>query len=373
LDPRDTPTTFGGVGGKPWYVLTDAQGDLVSIAHLPTGSNAVAEVGGQWTYSPYGEVLTYEKLRPHPVVVFGHKTLAVDRLDVANPVQWDLEMGYISELPRLVPGARVFGYARNRTLDIARGRWLQNDPNASGVSLQSSTFHGGGSTAEVADVNLSARCRDGLSLNASYRSTPFMASDPLGLSIFALPPPQAIKTYVDYNKAVGAAGAGIAGWLQSISPMAYIGGVNLGLLGSAAYRGSTYGYPTAGSLLYGRDKLADTGFRYNYAAEAELSTEAGVFDSAFEGSAGSGGSGPDNDDGNGGKPSPSPKSKKACINSSQRIADGPDIRDVNRLVKTYGGRLENWRKRKGWDIDRSEWHWYENTRDGIGRKEWKPK
>jgi hypothetical protein len=182
LDPRDTPTTFGGVGGKPWYVLTDAQGDLVSIAHVPTGSNQSAEVGGQWTYSPYGEVLTYEKLRPHPVVVFGHKTLAVDRLDVANPIQWDLELGYISELPRLTPGARLFGYARNRTLDIARGRWLQDDPNASGVILLTTVpFHGnakfGGPQAPVVRV----RIMDGLSMSGYSRSDPVGRHDQLGL------------------------------------------------------------------------------------------------------------------------------------------------------------------------------------------------
>ncbi|HEX8876105.1 MAG TPA: hypothetical protein VF777_05105 [Phycisphaerales bacterium] len=52
---------------KPWYAAFDAQGDLVSLLHQPTGTSP-AEVAGQWTYSPYGQVLTYEQIHDHPLV-----------------------------------------------------------------------------------------------------------------------------------------------------------------------------------------------------------------------------------------------------------------------------------------------------------------
>ena len=61
-----------------------------------------------------------------------------------------------------------------------------------------------------------------------------------------------------------------------------------------------------------------------------------------------------------------------------RIAKDNDIRDIERLIKQWGGSIKNWEKMKGWmpsnngDFD-VEIHWYQNLKDGIGRVEPKSK
>lgn len=63
------------------------------------------------------------------------------------------------------------------------------------------------------------------------------------------------------------------------------------------------------------------------------------------------------------------------IARSRIIAIGPGIRDLPRLLATYGGKARRWKKKaspprrdnRGW----YEYHWYEHH--GIGRKEVKQK
>ena len=62
---------------------------------------------------------------------------------------------------------------------------------------------------------------------------------------------------------------------------------------------------------------------------------------------------------------------KQMLSGSVVIARGPDIGDVRRLIRTYGGRRRDWVKKKTWDALGNEWHWYECR--GIGRVEIKPK
>ena len=65
------------------------------------------------------------------------------------------------------------------------------------------------------------------------------------------------------------------------------------------------------------------------------------------------------------------------IDNAETIADGSSIRDLTRLVRTYG--RGQWRKRKGQGLvelrngarRRVELHWYEAH--GIGRREIKIK
>ncbi len=149
---------------------------------------SAASVAGQWTYSPYGEVLTYDALAAggvHPAVVFGHKTLAVDRLD-APTLTWENESepgagdGSLFETQRLVPDGRLIAYARNRTLDIKRGRPLQNDPNAAGSPLSSGGFQGSSVSTQVPVVSLTQRTMDGTNLYSYLLSSPAIGRDPMG-------------------------------------------------------------------------------------------------------------------------------------------------------------------------------------------------
>jgi len=63
------------------------------------------------------------------------------------------------------------------------------------------------------------------------------------------------------------------------------------------------------------------------------------------------------------------------IAQSRVIAKGRRIRDLNRLIKTYGGIPSKWLKKSSptFEIngDQYEYHWYEHT--GIGRFEIKIK
>ena len=68
-----------------------------------------------------------------------------------------------------------------------------------------------------------------------------------------------------------------------------------------------------------------------------------------------------------------PIDKKQVASTARKIAEGLDIDDVQRLVKEHGGEAKNWQKMKGWDVDGTEWHWYQNLRDGIGKVEFKVK
>jgi hypothetical protein len=60
---------------------------------------------------------------------------------------------------------------------------------------------------------------------------------------------------------------------------------------------------------------------------------------------------------------------------SRVIAKGHRIRDVQRLVRTYGGRKSKWVKKSSPRFEmgggRYEYHWYEHP--GIGRVELKRK
>jgi hypothetical protein len=191
IDPRDTGTgVVSAFGGKPWYAVNDAQGDLVALLHKQTASSTV-QIAAQWTYSPYGEVLTYEQFHPHPVVVFGHKSLVVDRLDT-QAMSWDTDLGTISDTQRLIPGAKLIAYARNRTYAPGLGRWLQQDPNASGQSVRDViAYHGLSPVPQTASTDVQFRLSDGINLFSFARSNPVIHSDPTGLFVGSfLPGPE---------------------------------------------------------------------------------------------------------------------------------------------------------------------------------------
>jgi len=189
IDPyaEENHAGAGGPQGKPWFILTDAQGDVASIVGVTNYfSGPIATVAGQWTYSPYGEVLTYDRLTDHPAVVFGHKTLAIDRLD-GPPLTWENESepgagdGTLFETRRLEPGTDLLVYARNRSMRPKFGRWMQSDPNASGgICLQAPICMGGRFTPLANNENFENRFMDGQNLMC-LGGSPIRFDDPLGL------------------------------------------------------------------------------------------------------------------------------------------------------------------------------------------------
>ncbi|MFK2853934.1 RHS repeat-associated core domain-containing protein [Dyella humi] len=59
---------------------------------------------------------------------------------------------------------------------------------------------------------------------------------------------------------------------------------------------------------------------------------------------------------------------KQVSTNSEEIAKGNRIRKVDELVRRFGGKARDWCKKKGWDAEGNEWHWYENNGRKIGWK-----
>lgn len=103
------------------WPLQDAGGDVIALCDL-AGVNASARVLTQVVYDAYGRVIGRDDpATPStgpPELRVGHKGLFFDRLDAGI---FDVTLG--RETPRLATGARLSGYARNRTLHADLGRW----------------------------------------------------------------------------------------------------------------------------------------------------------------------------------------------------------------------------------------------------------
>jgi hypothetical protein len=81
-----------------------------------------------------------------------------------------------------MPGATLLAYARNRTYSPGLGRWLQQDPNASGQGVIGSLrFHGDALTAFGIFLDVQTRVGNGLNLFNFVGNNPIGRADPLGL------------------------------------------------------------------------------------------------------------------------------------------------------------------------------------------------
>jgi hypothetical protein len=76
-----------------------------------------------------------------------------------------------------------------------------------------------------------------------------------------------------------------------------------------------------------------------------------------------------------GEPRPIPVLSRQTLSLSRVIARGRRIRDIERLVRQYGGKASRWLKKSSPAFpvgdDLYEHHWYEHP--GIGRRELKRK
>jgi len=79
----------------------------------------------------------------------------------------------------------------------------------------------------------------------------------------------------------------------------------------------------------------------------------------------------DSGGGGGGSALAGPKWTRKMLSESEIIAQGYNIREVDDLVRIYGGNPNGWKKMKGWDEYGQEWHWYYHP--DVGRVKVKPK
>ena len=178
----------------PWWPVQDGGGDVVASAGVPepwaaAGGTNVAVVAAQWQYDAYGALISSELFatglesspgvpRATPTTHVGHKGLFVDRLDagVVDPATF-------ADRPRQVPYAHAVYHVRNRAYQPALGRWMQQDPNATAMSLIEASAHSGrGMDAIALAFDAESRYGDGYNLYEYLGSNPWNRSDPMGLS-----------------------------------------------------------------------------------------------------------------------------------------------------------------------------------------------
>ncbi len=179
----------GNAGSDPLYVLQDAS---YTVTGLVNQSGGVVE---QYRYDPYGRVIEVGNPTPWPNThrrnAVGHQGLFFDRLEATGPGANGaggpqlLAAAPVNTLqPWATPPAdlnpRGLYQNRNRTLDPVLGRFLQRDPNASGVmvaSVELTPLLGNPITVFDSD----SRLHDSLSLYQYTQSNPFTFRDPMGL------------------------------------------------------------------------------------------------------------------------------------------------------------------------------------------------
>ncbi len=142
-------------------------------------ANGTARVAAQWSFEPYGDVIAAEHIHDFPVQTLGHKGLFLDRLD--NPTNGPVSLGG-NEAHRLVPFAHSLYHNRNRAYSPSVGRFLQQDPNQTAMSLLEGSYHGSAMGAAALSYSLEGLYTDGFSLYQYLGSSPVSRFDPTGLS-----------------------------------------------------------------------------------------------------------------------------------------------------------------------------------------------
>jgi hypothetical protein len=177
-------------------VITDAVGDCVGLIRERTaGEEAI--VAWQGTYEPYGALVTSHSRVVHPHLRAGHKGLFAERLDGGVVTGW---AGI--ETPRLTPISTLMYHNRSRTYLPGLGRFLQSDPNASGLAVVASVPHGGrGAGLTVLGADLSALTGDGVHLYQYVRGNPVAGRDPTGLFFSINPFERTLETLTQGRQA----------------------------------------------------------------------------------------------------------------------------------------------------------------------------
>ena len=86
--------------------------------------------------------------------------------------------------PKLVPYAHAIYHNRNRTYALGLGRFMQSDPNATGIAaLETIAFHGTAISPAAMGMSLETLHLDGANLFQYIRGNPLIGSDPLGLFV----------------------------------------------------------------------------------------------------------------------------------------------------------------------------------------------
>ena len=156
--------------GTPFFVATNER--WTPVAQL----DAAGHVTDQFSFDPYGTLLSYDgAFYDRPKLEVGHQGLFFDRLDVP------LLDSDGSENPRLAANAAGIYYNRARTYSPSLGRFLQADPNATGMAVGSMASMGQVAESVVAEISVMSLLADGAGLFERVSGNPVHSQDPRGL------------------------------------------------------------------------------------------------------------------------------------------------------------------------------------------------
>ncbi len=180
------------------YATLDANYNVVALVGgqaLSSGGSPIFVPGGQgavleqYTYDPYGQLLALDALVTGGTLAdpalprnrVGHQGLFVDRLDAPTGAA-QLVPGGPDVFTGSLSAVRLLYHNRNRSMLSWLGRFAQADPNATLTALlQDPSFFGAPSSFGLSAFSTDALFRDGMNIYAYGRSSPTMATDPMGL------------------------------------------------------------------------------------------------------------------------------------------------------------------------------------------------
>jgi len=161
--------TNSGTGETIQYAMLDPLGCVQGLVS-PAGV-----VQAQYSYDPYGELLAADVAAGTPRNRVGHQGLFFDRLDAAT-TQGQLGRGFVG-----------LYYNRNRTYSPELGRFLQRDPNGTGMDAKASLpFMGSAPPKTGLGVDVMQWSQDGLNPFSYVRNSPLRSQDPTGLFGFSM-------------------------------------------------------------------------------------------------------------------------------------------------------------------------------------------
>lgn len=147
------------------YFLQNIAGDVTALVR----GNAVV---CQYTFDATGVLILADHMQAQVANRVGHKGLFFDRID-----------GHPMSL-QLLPNAKGLYQNRNRMYSPMLGRFIQKDPNASGLPVMANSvkWGSGAQLASLLPYDAQSQYGDGMNLYGYLGSNPYLRRDSLGLS-----------------------------------------------------------------------------------------------------------------------------------------------------------------------------------------------